>query len=243
MENVSILGMFILGLATSLSPCSLVILIATISFIIEESKSIKQGLLLGLNFSFGMSLTFFIFGLFISYIGQFVRYSQIFFIVAGIVLIYFGLHQLGIVYLISYELQKIKLFKIFFKSRNLPKVSFIQKLKDKFLSFPILLSSFLLGILFSLGWAPCTTALTMPAIIYIMAKQTTVLGGGILFFTFGVGHSIPIVIISTLGTGIKEKLQAKMIKAGKIITNTVAIFMIILGVIIILLGQKISNLI
>jgi cytochrome c-type biogenesis protein len=229
MGNITVLGMFLLGIVTSLSPCSIAILVATLSFIIGESRNIKQGLLLGLSFTLGLSSVFFIFGLFISYLGQFVRYSHIFFAVAGIILVYFGLQQLGII-------------KYFSKQNKTGNVSFVQQLGFKIIGLPIVLSAFLLGILFALGWAPCATSLIMPAIVYIMAKETTALGGGGLLFVFGLGHSVPVILLAILGGGVRQKLQLKMIKAGNYLTKSVAVLMILFGILLAIFGPKISSL-
>lgn len=233
MENVTFLGMFTLGIITSLSPCSIAILVGTLSFIAGESRNVKQGLILGLSFTLGLSLVFFIFGLFVSYLGKFVRYSHIFFAIAGILLIYFGLQQLGI-------------FKYIFKrgeSCKTGNISYIQQIGFKLIDLPIIFSGFALGILFALGWAPCATALIMPAIVYIMAKETTLLGGGILLFTFGLGHSVPIIPLAILAGGARSKLQIKMTKAGDYLTKGIAILMILLGIFIAIFGPRISSLI
>lgn len=232
MENVTILGMFTLGIITSLSPCSIAILVGTLSFIAGESKNLKQGLILGLSFTLGLSLVFFIFGLFVSYLGKFVRYSHIFFAIAGIILIYFGLQQLGI-------------FKYFKKGESCPtgNISYVQQIGFKLMDLPILLSGFALGILFALGWAPCATALIMPAIVYIMAKETTLLGGGFLLFTFGLGHGVPIIPLAIIAGGARQRLQVKMAKAGDYLTKAIAVLMILLGIFIAIFGPKINSLI
>ena len=228
MKDITLLGMFLLGIVTSLSPCSIGILISMISFIVGESKSVLQGLILSLSFSLGLSLVFFVFGTFISYLGSFVRYSHIFFAIAGLVLIYFGLQQLGVVINFS----RIK------KGSN---VSVFQTLGMKLIGFNYVVASFLFGILFALGWAPCATSLIMPAIVYIMAKETTLLNGGLLLFVFGLGHAVPIIPLAILGEGIKQKLQTKMMKTGNVVTKIISIVMIFLGVILIFFGPKLSS--
>jgi cytochrome c-type biogenesis protein len=228
MENITLLGMFTLGIITSLSPCSIAILISMISFIIGESKSVLQGLILSLSFSLGLSLVFFVFGIFVSYLGSFVRYSHIFFAIAGLVLIYFGLKQLGV----TIKLPRIK------KGSN---VSVFQTIGVKLIGLNYVLASFLFGILFALGWAPCATSLIMPAIVYIMAKETTLLNGGLLLFVFGLGHSVPIIPIAILGEEMKQKLQTKMIKTGNVVTKIISIVMIFLGMILLFFGPKLSS--
>jgi len=230
MENITVLGMFLLGIVTSLSPCSIAILISMISFIVGESKTVLQGLILSLSFSLGLSLVFFVFGIFISYIGSFVRYSHIFFAIAGLILIYFGLKQLGV----TIKLPKIK------KGGS---VSVFQTIGVKLIGLNYVIASFLFGILFALGWAPCATSLIMPAIVYIMAKETTVLGGGILLFVFGLGHGIPVIPIAVLGGGIRQKLQVKMTKAGNYLIKAIAILMILFGLLLAIFGPKINSLI
>ncbi len=227
LENVNFVGMFVLGILTSISPCSLAMLTAAIASIFGESVSPRQGLLLGILFMLGLSIVFFIFGLFVSYIGQFVRYSHIFFGLVGILLIYLGLKELGI-------------FKILNKGKK-GNISKIQAIGLRLMDLPPYFSAFMFGVIFAFGWAPCATTLVMPAIIYIMSKEITAFNGGLLLFTFAIGHSILIIPFVMFGGELKKRMIKKMTKTGMIAMKIVASIIIIAGILFILFGSELTK--
>lgn len=83
-EEVTFLGMFILGIITALSPCSIALLISMISYVgaSRSNKGVKreiiEGFKIGFLFTLGMSLVFFILGCFISSLGMFIEISTLF---------------------------------------------------------------------------------------------------------------------------------------------------------------------
>jgi len=227
MENVSYWGSFILGIITSFSPCSLAILIAILSFIITEEENLKEGIYIGISFTIGMALVFFIFGLFISKIGQFLRFSHLFYLIAGILLVFFGISNMGIL--------KKK------KSQN--SLGLIQKIGFSVIQlnkYSKILISFLFGVLFSLGWAPCALSLVMPVAILVMSQDISIWKGGFLLFLFGLGHGIPVILLSGLSGKMRANLTKKFTKKGEYITKGFGILIIILGLLFILYGPKIN---
>ncbi|MGC8976182.1 MAG: cytochrome c biogenesis CcdA family protein [Candidatus Ratteibacteria bacterium] len=228
MENVSYLGSFILGIITSISPCSLTILIAILSFIITEEKNLKEGINIGIFFTLGISLVFFIFGIFISKIGQLLRFSHLFYLIAGILLVFFGISNLG----------------IFKKNKSRRSIGLIQKMGFSILQlnkYSKILTSFLFGILFSLGWAPCAMSLIMPVAILVMSQEISVLKGGFLLFLFGLGHGIPVIPSAALSGKMRANMTKKFTKKGEYITKGFGVLIIILGLLFILYGPKINT--
>ncbi len=228
MENVSYLGSFILGIITSISPCSLTILIAILSFIITEEKNLKEGINIGIFFTLGISLVFFILGIFISKIGQLLRFSHLFYLIAGILLVFFGISNLG----------------IFKKNKSRRSIGLIQKMGFSILQlnkYSKILTSFLFGILFSLGWAPCAMSLIMPVAILVMSQEISVLKGGFLLFLFGLGHGIPVIPLAALSGKMRANMTKKFTKKGEYITKGFGVLIIILGLLFILYGPKINT--
>lgn len=216
MSNVTMWGLFGLGMITSLSPCSLAILVAALSFIITEEKNLKEGISIGVDFTLGMSFVFFILGVFISKLGQFVRLAYLFYIIAGILLVLFSLGQLGV-----YKLIKVKFFV---KSNNtkFKKFNVMQQLEFSVLGlnqYSKIPPAFLLGILFALGWAPCATSLIMPVTLLIMSRDITIWQGGGLLFLFGLGHGIPIMPLAALSGQMRAQVTKKFTKAGEYLLN------------------------
>jgi len=229
MENVSLWGSFILGVITSFSPCSLAILIAILSFIITEEENLREGIYIGISFATGMALVFFILGLFISKIGQFLRFSHLFYLIAGLLLIFFGISNAG----------------IFKKKKRQSSLGLIQKIGFSVIKldkYSKILTSFLFGILFSLGWAPCAMSLVMPVAILVMSQDISILKGGFLLFLFGLGHGIPVVILSGLSGKMRANLTKKFTKKGEYITKGFGVLIIILGLLFIVYGPKINTL-
>jgi cytochrome c-type biogenesis protein len=228
MENVSYWGSFILGIITSFSPCSLAILIAVLSFIITEEENLKEGIYIGISFTTGMALIFFIFGLFISKIGQFLRFSHLFYLIAGLLLIFFGISNTGILK----------------KKKGQSSVGFIQKIGFSVIQinkYSKILTSFLFGILFSLGWAPCAMSLVMPVAILVMSQDISIWKGGFLLFLFGLGHGVPVILLSGLSGKMRANLTRKFTKKGEYITKGFGILIIILGLLFILYGPEINK--
>ncbi|MCM8831176.1 MAG: sulfite exporter TauE/SafE family protein [Candidatus Omnitrophica bacterium] len=235
MDSVTLLGLFVLGIITSISPCSLALFIAALSFIVGEEKNFKEGILIGIAFSLGMSFIFFILGIFISKLGQFVRFAHFFYIIAGILLVFFGLAQLGIYkknnFFVAKNTDKPKNFNIIqqfgFSVLNLNQHSKI-------------LPAFILGILFALGWAPCATSLIMPVALLVMSRDINIWQGGGLLFIFGLGHSIPIIPLAALSGQIRASLTKKFTKTGEYLSNIFGVIILTIGMLFIIYGPKIN---
>ncbi|MCJ7571089.1 MAG: redoxin domain-containing protein, partial [Candidatus Thermoplasmatota archaeon] len=178
-EGLTFAGIFILGILTSVTPCSIARLIAMISYVGSMQKDAQktskkyslQGLWIGIIFTLGMSLVFFVFGMIISSLGAFIQASAVFFLIAGIILIILG----------------INIFKPFSeifkkKSEKGTSLNFIEKGQGIFFKLSkksIYLGAFFLGILFSIGWAPCALSLMMPVFVLTLTQQISIVMGGL----------------------------------------------------------------
>lgn len=235
MGNVTIWGLFALGIITSISPCSLALLVAALSFIITEEKNLKEGILIGVAFTLGMSLVFFILGLFISKLGQFVRFAHLFYIISGVLLVLFGLAQIGVY-------RKIKFFSRI-KSAKTKNLNPIQQFGFYVLSlgqYSKIIPAFLLGILFALGWAPCAASLIMPVTLLIMSQDITIWQGGGLLFMFGLGHGVPIIPLAALSGQMRAQVTKKFTKAGEYMSKIFGIIILVIGLLFIIYGPKLN---
>ncbi|MCM8795975.1 MAG: sulfite exporter TauE/SafE family protein [Candidatus Omnitrophica bacterium] len=237
MDNLTLGGLFVLGIITSISPCSLALLVAALSFIVAEEKNFKEGILIGIAFTLGMSLIFFILGIFVSKLGQFVRFAHLFYIIAGILLVMFGLAQLDVY-------KKIKIGNFIKGNEVKPKnFNFIQQLGFSVLNlnrYSKIIPAFLLGILFALGWAPCAASLIMPVTLLIMSQQINIWQGGGLLFIFGLGHGIPIIPLAALSGQMRAKVTKKFTKAGEYLARIFGIIILIIGILFVIYGPKIN---
>jgi len=237
MGNVTIWSLFGLGVITSLSPCSLALLVAALSFIISEEKNLKEGISIGLAFTLGMSGVFFVLGLFSSKLGQFVRFAYLFYIIAGILLVLFGLGQLNV-----YMRIKIKYFAK--RKDDKPKnFSIMQQIGFSVLGlsrYSKILPAFLLGILFALGWAPCAASLIMPVTLLIMSQDVTIWQGGGFLFVFGLGHGVPIIPLAALSGQMRAQLANKFTKTGKYLVKIFGGIILVIGILFIIYGPKLN---
>ncbi|MFC1483411.1 cytochrome c biogenesis CcdA family protein, partial [Candidatus Margulisiibacteriota bacterium] len=142
MQNITLITAFTAGLLSFLSPCILPLIPAYIGFIsglsIEQlsDPSHKSKIIINtLLFIFGFSIVFIILGASATAIGQFIfNYIYFFNKIAGIIIIIFGLHIIGL-------LKINALFKEKRASLKFDNTTFI--------------TSFILGSAFAFGWIPC----------------------------------------------------------------------------------------
>jgi len=230
-EGITFAGIFLLGILTSVTPCSLALLIAMISYVgslqKDSEKKLKkyslQGLWIGVVFTLGMSLVFFVFGMILSSVGVFIEASTVFFLIAGVILVILG----------------INIFKPFSelltkKSDGKAGLRFMEKGQGLFFKLSkksIYLGAFFLGILFSIGWAPCALSLMMPVFILTLTQKISILMGGLLLFVFGLGHGVPIIPLCTVTSSIRGKLGNKYVTAGKWMQRVFGIIIIAIGLI------------
>jgi cytochrome c-type biogenesis protein len=230
-EGITFLGIFALGILTAATPCSIALLIAMISYVgslqDDSDKKLKklslQGFWIGIFFTLGMSLVFFIFGMIISSLGFFLEASTLFYLIAGVILIILGLN-------IFKPLTEI----IKRNKKNETNTRIINKGQNLFLKISkrsIYFGAFFLGILFSIGWAPCAISLMMPVFILILSQKIAIISGGLLLFIFGLGHGIPIIPLCTVTSSIRGKIGNKYVAAGKWMQRLFGIIIIVIGIV------------
>jgi cytochrome c-type biogenesis protein len=230
-EGITFAGIFILGILTSVTPCSLALLIAMISYVgslqKDSEKKFKkytlQGLWIGVVFTLGMSLVFFVFGMILSSIGVFLEASTVFYLVAGIILIILGIN----IFMPFRELLRRN-------SEGKQGTSFVEKGQGIFFKISkksIYLGAFFLGILFSIGWAPCALSLMMPVFILTLTQKISIIMGGLLLFVFGLGHGVPIIPLCAVTSSIRGKLGNKYVTAGKWMQRIFGVIIIVIGII------------
>lgn len=230
-ESITFLGIFILGILTAATPCSIALLVAMISYVGSLQKDSKnkskkytlQGFWIGVIFTIGMSLVFFLFGMIISSLGIFLEVSTLFYLIAGVVLIILGIHIFKpLSQLVKLKAKNETSSKIMNKGQNI-----FTRISKKSIYF----GAFFLGVLFSIGWAPCAISLMMPVFVLILAQKIPIFTGGLLLFVFGLGHGIPIIPLCSVTSGIRGKIGNKYVIAGKWMQRIFGIIIIIIGII------------
>ena len=212
--NIPILTAFLIGIMTSISPCPLATNITAIAFISKDIKQSKTVLLNGLYYTFGRALSYTILAAIIYYGASSFNIAKIF---KG-----FGNYFLGPLMIL------IGLFM--FDLINPPaggrkNVAHLQKK----LSSKGYLGSFLLGILFSIGFCPYSGIMFFAVLIPLILKSSE---GIILAPFFAIGTSLPVLLFSFLLAFSAKKVGLvfnKIQKAEKIIRKIIAAIFIIAG--------------
>ena len=182
----SIVTAFVAGILSFLSPCVLPLVPGYISIISGVSldqlrgesanRSLKRAVILSsIMFVIGFSITFVIAGATATALGQFVLTRMpILHKIAGIIMIIFGLHVLGVFR-----------FNFLFQDKRMHNVQ----------TSSGLLGALLLGLVFALGWSPCIGPI-LSGVLALASEQDTVVRGMFLLLIYSMGLGIPFLMTS-----------------------------------------------
>lgn len=164
---------FLEGIIAFISPCMLPLLPIYISYFAGGQENSKKTIKNAIGFILGFTVVFVLLGAFAGTLGSIlVRYSKWINIVAGGIIIVFGLSYMGIIRL-----------SLLSKSSNLE----YKRLEPRFLS------SALFGIIFSIGWTPCVGAFLGSALMLAATSQEGY-KGVLMLLSFSMGLGIPFII-------------------------------------------------
>jgi cytochrome c-type biogenesis protein len=242
-QNVSAFGMFLLGILTSLAPCSIALLIAVFSYVLtvrrkdeylqKSTSTSKEGFLMGIAFTLGMAMVFFVLGLFISQIGFFIRDSKVFDLIAGVIMILIGIGNfkpLGeILEPVTSRILRSSDGEVHERGPGL-----MQRAVETSIGlfkYSAFIGAFTLGIFFALGWAPCALSMVLPVLIWLASQNVTPLAGGAMLFIFGVGHGVPIIPIATFSRAVGGRIGDKYVSIGKWTTKFFGLLVIAVGLV------------
>ncbi len=212
--GISVLTVFIQGLISFFSPCVLPLVPLYLGYLSgglsAESGKLKLFLRV-LMFTLGISAAFFILGAGASAVGSFFSEQRMLFArIGGILIILFGLYQLG----------------VFGKSRLLGGEHRLPIHMEKLTMSPV--TAFLMGFLFSFAWTPCVgPALTSVLLMAGSAKTSMV--GFLLIGVYTIGFILPFLAAGLFTASLLEFFKKHM----KLVTYTVkigGILMILMGI-------------
>ena len=199
---------FLEGIITFISPCLLPMLPIYISYFAGGGeRDTKKTLTGAFAFVFGFTTVFMTMGALAGTIGSFLKqYQTPVNIISGLIVIFFGLNFLGIL--------KFNLFKGNNHTFNTDNMSFF--------------SSFLFGIIFSVGWTPCVGAFLGSALM-LASQQGHVIEGMLMLLCYSLGLGIPFIFSAVLIDKLKSTFN--WIKQHYDIINKVSgVFLIIIGI-------------
>lgn len=248
-KSVNYLGMFALGIVTSLSPCSVALLLAMFSYVMtarrkeeylkKSASASKEGFMIGVAFTLGMAMVFFVVGLFLSDIGVFIRQARFFDLAAGLLMVILGVNIIKpIGEIIEPVRSRLSLGRGNSDSPDCDcapeKKGIMERLVHLSMSlfqYSAFIGAFTLGVFFALGWAPCAVSLVFPVLIWLISQNVTPLAGGLMLFVFGVGHGVPVIPIATFSRAVGGQIGEKYISAGKYVTKIFGVAVIVIGLI------------
>ncbi len=199
---------FLEGIITFISPCLLPMLPIYISYFAGGGqRSTKKTLLGASGFILGFTLVFVAMGALAGTLGSFLKtYQTAVNVVAGLLVIFFGLNFLGVFKL-----------RIFSGGMNSGRVM-----------TPGFFSALTFGVIFSLGWTPCVGAFLGSALM-LASQQGHVVEGMLMLLAYSLGLGIPFLFSAILIDKLKTAFD--WIKRNYRIINLVSGgFLVLIGV-------------
>ncbi|MBR5230111.1 MAG: cytochrome c biogenesis protein CcdA [Firmicutes bacterium] len=168
---------FLEGIITFISPCLLPMLPVYISYFAGGGQRSTGKTLKGAAaFVFGFTVVFVMMGAMAGTVGGFLReYQTAVNIVSGLVVVFFGLNFLGMI--------KTNLFRGIKGSVDTENMGVV--------------SAFLFGVVFSVGWTPCVGAFLGSALM-MASSQGHVAEGMLMLLAYSLGLGIPFVLSAVL---------------------------------------------
>lgn len=208
---------FLEGIITFISPCLLPMLPVYISYFAGGGeRTVGKTLKNAFGFAAGFTVVFVAMGALAGTLGGFFSEHQTAVnIVTGLVVVFFGLHYLGV-------------FRLgVLNGPNRP-------VQTQNLGF---FSSLLFGVVFSVGWTPCVGAFLGSALM-LASQQGQALAGVFMLLAYSLGLSIPFIISAVLIGKLKTAFQ--FIKRNYKVINIISgSLLVLLGVLMMtgLLGR------
>ena len=193
---------FLAGLASFLSPCIFPIIPIYFGILAKGGRKILNTFL----FIAGLSLTFVSLGFSFGFLGN-LFFNDNVRIIAGIIVIILGIHQLGIIKLNF--LERTKVVEV--------------KTEGKSASF----EAFFLGLTFSLGWTPCIGPI-LASVLALSGDEGSALYGAGMMLVYVLGLATPFVLFSLFSQELLKRTKALNKHLGK--------FKLVGGVLIIVMG-------
>ena len=194
-EQLTLFGVLFAGILSFLSPCVLPLVPPYLCFLTgtsleqlengdEEDPALPRRVMLSSAlFVLGFTTIFVMLGASASFVGQFILSNAEFLSkVAGVIVIGFGLHFLGV-------------FKLALVNRE------VRYQHDK--KPPGILGAYLVGVAFAFGWTPCIGPV-LAVVLAVASTQDTLAQGAGLLMVYSLGLGIPFMLASL---GVKPLLR------------------------------------
>ncbi|MBA4701188.1 MAG: redoxin domain-containing protein [Ruminococcus sp.] len=219
--SVPVLTVFLQGLLSFFSPCVLPLIPLYIGYLSGGTKTVgedgkvyysrKKVMVNTLFFVIGISFTFFVLGLGVSALGAAFKGSQTLFArIGGILIIVFGLYQLG----------------FFGKSRVLSSEHRLPFKLDRLAMSPW--TALIMGFTFSFAWTPCVGP-ALSSVLLMAASANTKVLGFVLIGVYTLGFILPFLAVGVFSTTLLDLFK----KHSNVVKYTVkagGVLMILMGI-------------
>ena len=219
--GVPILTVFIQGLLSFFSPCVFPLVPLYVSYLAGGAQSTdengniiysrKKVMLHTLFFVLGIGFSFFVLGFGFSALGQFFKGNRIWFArISGIIMLFFGLYQLG----------------VFGRSKALDKEHRLHFGLDTMAMNPI--TALVLGFTFSFAWTPCVGP-TLASVLLMAGSAGTASTGFFMIGVYILGFTLPFLAVGLFTGSVLSFFRTH----GNIVKYTVkigAILLILMGI-------------
>ena len=206
---------FLEGMITFISPCVLPMIPVYALYFTgggEEGGHAGKTFVRALGFVLGFTLLFIALGVFAATLGSLlVRYQQAVNIVAGAVVVLFGLHYMG--------------------ALNIPLLARTVK-PNVHVEAKGFFSCVLLGAVFAVGWSPCTGAFLGSAMM-LAATQQGAMQGMLLLLCYSLGLGVPFVLCALLIDQLKGAFSLIKRHYG-VINRVCGAFLVLVGILMML---------
>ena len=216
MNQISYIGVFLEGLLSFLSPCILPLIPLYMAYLSSNAKVEKDGVItyktskvffMTLAFVFGITTTYFIMGLSLNLVKDFIAdYQNIISIIGGVILIVFAFNQFGWI-----DIKGLNQERRLDNNIDTSKMNYLK--------------AFGLGFIFSFAWTPCIGPILANVIILAASKEAVV--GNILILVYCLGFVIPFIIFGLFYTKALTFIKAKrsiLLKISKIAAVIILLF-------------------
>lgn len=168
---------FLEGIITFISPCLLPMLPIYISYFAGgRERKLSKTLKCAFGFVLGFTALFVIMGGLAGTIGSFLKqYQRVVNIITGLIVVFFGLNFIGVL--------GFNLFKGSKRNIDTDNMGFF--------------SSFVFGMIFSIGWTPCVGAFLGSALM-LASQQGSVITGMLMLLCYSLGLGIPFILSAIL---------------------------------------------